>query len=72
MAIAKFDPTLDADFIDYFSSSLFSYMLLVADDEYTFNYEGLSMFGKTYFSITSWSFILNNLLLLYLESLFYF
>ena len=72
MAIAKFDPSLDVDLIDYFSSSLFSYMLLVADDEYTFNYEGLSMLGKTYFSVSSCSFILNNLLLLYRESLFCF
>ena len=72
MAIAKFDPSLDVDLIDYFSSSLFSYMLLVADDEYTFNYEGLSMLGKTYLSVSSCSFILNNLLLLYLESLFCF
>ena len=53
MAIAKFDPTLAVDLIDYFSSSLFSYMLLVADEEYTFNYEVLSMFGKTYFSASS-------------------
>ena len=72
MAIAKFDPILDVGLTDDFSSSLFSYMLLAADDEYIFSYEVLSMFGKTYLSVSSCSFILNNLLLLYLESLFCF